>query len=144
MRDDERALLFRYCAGHPVAACRRCAKEYHLGQLGFDILTHARGIHCPSCGGDVKDELRAHLASCATAREMGYDDPMYVKLLSERLAAFLKQNPLPKCTECLAGKLGASVKDTRDAAQMLVAEGAEAVQGTCRACGRTEYLLRLT
>jgi hypothetical protein len=59
----ERALLARYCIGHPVAVCPGCSETLTVTRIGADLLLGRRDF-CPACRADLTPVLRRHLAGC--------------------------------------------------------------------------------
>jgi hypothetical protein len=61
---EERALVFVYCANHPVAYCLPCNEKYRFTELAADMLGSGRTNVCPRCRRDLTEEVRAHLFRC--------------------------------------------------------------------------------
>ena len=61
---EERALVFVYCANHPVAYCLPCNEKYRFTELAADMLGSSRTNVCPRCRRDLTEEVRAHLFRC--------------------------------------------------------------------------------
>ncbi len=60
---EERALLFMFCWGHPVAACTACNQSFRQHELGNDLFDHRTHL-CPRCRTDLTVNSREHLFSC--------------------------------------------------------------------------------
>ena len=58
-------MLFRYCRGHAIAKCGRCASEYRQSELASDRVGAQQHL-CPGCRADLLDSVRAHLYTCST------------------------------------------------------------------------------
>jgi len=61
---EERALLFMFCWGHPVAACSACNLNFRQHELATDLFDHRTHL-CPRCRGDLTVTIREHLFACA-------------------------------------------------------------------------------
>lgn len=62
---EERALLFKFCWDHDVAACVTCGRSYRQHKLAADLSD--RRIHlCPRCRTDLTASLRNHLYTCVS------------------------------------------------------------------------------
>ena len=60
---EERALLFMFCWGHPVAACTACHQSFRQHELANDLFDHRTHL-CPRCRTDLTVTIREHLFSC--------------------------------------------------------------------------------
>jgi hypothetical protein len=61
---EERALLFMFCWGHPVAACVSCSQSFRQHELAADLFDHRTHL-CPRCRTDLTVSIREHLFACA-------------------------------------------------------------------------------
>jgi len=62
---EERALLFKFCWDHDVAACVTCGRSYRQHKLAADLSD--RRIHlCPRCRTDLTASMRYHLYTCVS------------------------------------------------------------------------------
>jgi len=61
---EERALLFMFCWGHPVAACSACDQNFRQHELATDLFDHRTHL-CPRCRMDLTVTIREHLFACA-------------------------------------------------------------------------------
>ena len=65
LRPEERALIFVYCSGHPVAHCAACNVGFGFTELASDILGGRTNL-CPRCRTDLTESVRGHLFTCMT------------------------------------------------------------------------------
>ena len=61
---EERALLFMFCWGHPVAVCSACDQNFRQHELATDLFDHRTHL-CPRCRMDLTVTIREHLFACA-------------------------------------------------------------------------------
>jgi hypothetical protein len=64
---DQRALLLKHCADHPVAVCPRCTTAVTFEELDADIIMATRDF-CPICRADLTSAVLKHLAQCTLRR----------------------------------------------------------------------------
>ena len=61
---EERALLFMFCWGHPVAGCTACGQSFRQHELATDLFDHRTHL-CPRCRTDLTVNIREHLFACS-------------------------------------------------------------------------------